>query len=153
MEGVSPRLPGPALRSALAVLGSIVVGAGVMFAVQAANFALFPPPAGLDYDDPEQLRQIVDAMPPAALWMLESSYVLGCVAAGVVLAASTRGRTRGRAVVVGGIFTLLGVVNLTQFPAPLWLAVLSTLTYLPATLLGAWSAARWRSVRRRGAVA
>jgi len=133
-----------ALRSVLVVIGSVVAGSVVMLAVQSANYVLFPPPEGLDYNDPEQLEQIVDAMPPAALWMLELSYALGCLVAGVVAAAAVRGRRLTLALIVGCIFTLLGFVNLAQFPAPLWLAVLTTLTYVPATLAGSLAFSRIR---------
>jgi hypothetical protein len=56
-----------ALRSVLVVIGSVVAGSVVMLAVQSANYLLFPSPEGLDYNDPEQLEQIVDAIPLAAL--------------------------------------------------------------------------------------
>jgi hypothetical protein len=112
--------------------------------VQSANYQLFPPPAGLDYNDPKQLEQIVDAMPLAALWMLELSYALGCFVAGVVTAAGGRGRRVTLAAIVGGIFTVLGFVNLAQFPAPIWLAVLTTITYVPATVAGSLVFSRLR---------
>lgn len=137
VTGMKPDAP----RSVLVVIGSVVAGSIVMFAVQSVNYLLFPPPEGLDYNAPEQ---IVDAMPLAALWMLELSYALGCFAAGVVTAAGARGRRVTLAMVVGGIFTLLGFVNLAQFPAPLWLAVLTTLTYVPATVAGSLAFSRLR---------
>ena len=143
MSSVQPTNPG-VLRCALVVLGSFVAGSVVVSAVQAVNYALFPPPEGLDYRDPKQLERIVDAMPQGALWMLELSYALGSFVAGVVTAASVRGRRLTIAMIVGGIFTVLGFVNLTQFPAPLWLAVLTTLTYVPATLAGSLAFARLR---------
>jgi hypothetical protein len=130
------------LRGILVVIGSVVLGSLVMFAVQSANYVLFPPPAGLDYNDPKQLQQIVDAMPLAALWMLELSYALGCLVEGVVTAVGARGRRLTLALIVGGIFTVLGFVNLTQFPAPLWLAVVTTVTYVPATLAGSLAFSR-----------
>ena len=136
------------LRSILSVVASVVAGSAVMMAVQAANYALLPPPDGLDHNDPGQLQQIVDSLPPAALWLLALSYLLGCLVAGVVLAVGVRSRVMMHALVTGGIFTLLGFVNLTQFPAPLWLAVLTTLTYLPATVVGARVISR-RQERRR----
>jgi predicted Kef-type K+ transport protein len=86
-------------------------------------------------------------MPLGALWMLELSYALGCLTAGVVTAAGARERRLTLALVVGGIFTVLGFVNLTQFPAPLWLAVVTTVTYVPATLVGALSFSRLRPER------
>jgi hypothetical protein len=143
MSSAEGKRPG-VLRGILVVIGSVVLGSVVMFAVQSANYVLFPPPAGLDYTDPKQLQQIVDAMPLAALWMLELSYVLGCFAAGAVTGIWAPGRRLALALVVGGIFTVLGFVNLTQFPAPLWLAVVTTLTYVPASLAGSLAFSRVR---------
>jgi len=146
MSDATGMKPG-ALRSVLVVVGSVVAGSIVMFAVQAANYAMFPPPEGLDYNDPKQLEQIVDAMPLTALWMLELSYALGCLVAGAVTAVGARGRRVPLALFVGAIFTVMGFVNLAQFPAPTWLAVLTTLTYVPATLVGSSVASRLRARR------
>lgn len=133
-----------ALRGTLVGLGSVILGSVVMSAVQLANYVTFPPPDGLDFNDPQQLEQIVDAMPVAVLWMLELSCALGSFAAGVVTALGAPGRRLTVALLVGAAFTLLGFVNLAQFPAPLWLAVVTTLTYVPATLAGVFVVGRLR---------
>lgn len=46
--------------------------------------------------------------------------------------------------IVGAAFTLAGFANLASLPHPLWFAVLSTVTYVPAALAGVWVVGRWR---------
>lgn len=135
------------------VLGSglgFVAGSLVMMVIQAVNYLLFPPPPGLDFNDPSQLPAIVAAMPLTALLLVELSYALGCLVAGMVLAWVVPERERRYPLGLGLVFTALGFVNLTQFPAPLWLAVLTTITYVPGVFVGVFVIRRLRPQGPKG---
>ena len=116
----------------------------VIMAVQALNTRLYPPPPGLDLTDPGALAELVAQMPLGALLMVELSYAAGSLAGGVAVRMVSRERPYLPAAVVGALLTLAGFANLTAIPHPAWFAVVTTVTYVPCTLLGARVAASWR---------
>ena len=128
------------LRPILSALLALVAGALGISLVQGLNFLLFPPPPGLDFNDPVQLEAIMAQMHLGAMLMVELSYALGCLLAGAVVGRLAGPRRMAVAGVVGLLFTLAGFANMASVPTPLWLAVLTTVTYMPACLGGAWLA-------------
>lgn len=68
--------------------------------------------------------------------MLELSYFVGSLGAGILIAIFVK---RGRLIyvlIVGGLLTIAGFFNLASVPHPLWLAIVTSLTYLPVAYLG-----------------
>ena len=122
------------------LLGSVVL----IMAVQAVGTWLYPPPPGTDFSDPEALAALMAQIPLGALLMVELSYVAGSLAGGVIVRLVSADRATVLAAVVGGMLTLAGFANLAAIPHPLWFAVLSTITYVPCTVLGAAAVARLR---------
>lgn len=117
---------------------SIVVAVVVIMVVQQINLILFPLPEWVDANNPEHLTQIMANLPLGALLMVELSYLLGSLAAGFVLAKATKRHSLKLILVVGGVLTLAGIANLLAIPHPAWLAILTTVTYIPAV----WFASR-----------
>ena len=132
-------------RIAAAVAG-LAGSVALIMVVQAVGVWLYPPPSDLDFSDPDALAALMAQMPLGALLMVELSYAAGSLAGGAIARRVAPNRTTGPLLVVGGLLTLAGFANLAAIPHPLWFAVLSTLTYLPCTFLGAAVVAR----RRRG---
>lgn len=128
----------PAVRNSLAVVGGLAAGSVVIMLVQALNGVLFPPPPGFDPADPEQLAELMRQIPLGALLMVELSYVLGSLCAGMVVAKVGASRQMLLAFIVAIVLTLGGVANLVMIPHPLWFAIVSTLSYVPMALLGAY---------------
>ena len=83
-------------------------------------------------------------MPLAAFLGVELSYVAGSLVAGAVLGWLARSHILRLAIALGVFLTLMNFMNLTQVPHPTWMAVLTTITFLPLT----WLAARWMAKRR-----
>ena len=126
------------VRAILAVLAGVIGGGLVISLIQAGNLAIFPLPEGLDTSDRAALAQAIAQMPVGAMIGLELSYAIGCMGAGGIAARVAPDSRWVVAVIVGVVFTALGFVNLATIPTPLWLAILTTATYLPAALAGAW---------------
>jgi hypothetical protein len=130
------------VRNLAAVIAGFAVGAGVIAGVQYLSMLIFPPPPGLDPSKPEDVVKMMGQIPLAALWMVEASYIAGSLAAGFVTAKIAATRQTYLAIVLGVVYTGLNLVNLVQIPHPLWMALLTTVTFLPLTWLGARLAAR-----------
>lgn len=135
----------PIARSGIAVISGLIAGGLVVALVEGVNVFLFPPPAGMDFGNPEALGAYTASLPITAFAVVAAAWILGALAGGAV--AGWLGGTR--ADVDGGIVGLLlaaaSVANLMNpgltHPVWMWAAALST---VPA----AWYAARWVSGRR-----
>ena len=131
-------------RRIAAVVAGLAGSVALIMVVQAVGVLLYPPPSDLDFADPDALAALMAQMPLGALLMVELSYAAGSLAGGAIVRRVAPNRTTGPLLVVGGLLTLAGFANLAAIPHPLWFAVLSTLTYLPCTFLGAAAVARRR---------
>jgi hypothetical protein len=132
----------PIARNVLAVVASLVAGVCVIMLVESVKLMLYPPPPGIDFDDPEQLAEMMRNMPIGALLMVELAYALGSLTAGLVVGKVGATRQIELALGVGGLLTLAGVATLVMAPHPIWFAIVSTLTYVPLAWLGAKLAIR-----------
>ncbi|MEY3214296.1 MAG: hypothetical protein RIT28_4777 [Pseudomonadota bacterium] len=125
------------LRAVLSTLLAVVLGSVLIGIVQSVGHGLFPLSGALDPNDPEAMAKIIGSAPLGALLMVELAYVVGCAFAGAVVVRLAPGFGLRLPVIVGALFTLAGFLNLAAIPHPLWFAVLTTVTYLPMSLLGA----------------
>lgn len=132
----------PIVKNILAVLAGLVGGVFVITLVQGLNAMLYPPPPDVDFSDPEHVAEMMRNIPVGALLMVELSYALGSLVAGFLAAKIGATRQIGLALGVGGALMLGGFANLAMVPHPIWFAIVSTLTYLPAAWLGAKLAMR-----------
>ena len=126
----------PRIRSILAVVAGILVGAIVIFLIQL--FSPYQPPAELDFNDKTKVADWIKTLPTSALAIVLLAYFLGSVAGGWVtnlVAKPTRFRP---ALVTGFGLFIMGVMNLIALPHPFWFAILSSLLYFA----GAWTGGR-----------
>jgi hypothetical protein len=131
----------PILKKVGSILAGLLVAVVVMSAIQFANYQLFPPPTRLDPENPEHLAQIMGQMPLLAFFMLELSYAIGSFLGGFTLGKLAPENPR-LSWVLGAVLTLAGVANLFAIPHPVWVAVMTTVTYLPLARLGFHSGTR-----------
>lgn len=134
------------LRSILGVFVGVVVGTGLVAAIEQVSRSLYPPPPGADLTDPEQIAAFVRDLPPGALLIVAFAHLVGPLA-GAWLAARVAGwRPMTHAIVTGAVFLFFGLLNLVMVPHPLWFGALDLLMYP----LAAWVAG---TLARRGVAA
>ena len=119
----------------LLVLGCGWLACGVVISlVQFLSHTLFPLPQGFDfYGDPEMVR---NAITLPMMLMLELSYILGSFVGGFVIGKYGATHKLEYAGFLGALFTLVNVFNILAIPHPVWLIVLTSLTFVPMTLFG-----------------
>ncbi|HVF35294.1 MAG TPA: hypothetical protein VND91_08220 [Candidatus Saccharimonadia bacterium] len=123
-------------RTLLGVFAGLVVMLVVIAALEAAGHALFPPPPGVDYGDPEQLRRVMELLSPAALAAVLVGWVAGAALGACTAAAIAREHRLSAAMSIGVVMLLLVVANLVMLPHPWWIAIGSVLLPLPSAWLG-----------------
>lgn len=122
----------------LGIVAGLVVGGLVVFLVESAGHAMFPPPVGTDLSNPEAMKTLIASLPAGAIVMLLLGWFLGALAGAVT--AKVIAKRDMAAWIVGVIFVALTASNFIYIPHPVWMMAAGAA--LP--LLAAWIATRVR---------
>ncbi|MGV8929132.1 MAG: hypothetical protein ACOH1E_05240 [Brevundimonas sp.] len=109
------------LRLVSGLIAGVVAAFVVMMALELIGFFMFPPPAGLNPADAEDVRQMMAAAPLAAKVWVVFGWFVAAVAGGWLARRLTRWHRAGWVIV--GLIVLGGVFNLIQIPHPLWMQI------------------------------
>lgn len=107
-----------------------------IFVVEAIGHKIYPVP-GETVNTKEALRRFIKTLPIGALLTVELGYVIGSVSGGFVIGKMAVSNATQLAIGLGGLLTLFGIQNLVMIPHPTWFAVLTSVTYIPGTYVGA----------------
>ena len=135
------------IRNVAGGIAGLLAAGIVIMAVLILGMSLFPLPpeleaemkAAMDAKPPDftQMNVVAQKVPFVNVFMVLLSYVIGSIAGGFAATAiATRASRPWPALVVGGLLTVAGTMNLMGIPHPLWFAIASTLCYVPCALLG-----------------
>ena len=124
------------LRIILGIIAGVVLAFAVMMGLEMISFVVFPPPAGLDPADPEDLKRIVAAAPFAAKAWVVFGWFAAAVAGGWLARRLSRKDWAGW--VIAGLIVVGGVFNFLNIPHPLWMQIAAVV----APLLGGWIVTR-----------
>ena len=125
------------LRNVLAFVAGLAVSIAVISGFQYLNSLLFPLPAGLDPKNPDDVAAIVAQAPFLAMLGVEISYAAGSLLGGAIIGTIASHRAVAFALGLGALLTVFNITNLVSIPHPLWMAILTTITFVPLTWLGA----------------
>jgi hypothetical protein len=111
-------------------------------AIELIGLAIYPPPAGLDPQNPEHLQMILAASPVGAFVMLVLAWAGGSFVGGWVAARIAR-HARAAAVAVA-LFVIAGVAGMVMIVPdhPRWVSALGLLLPIPVALVAAKLAGR-----------
>lgn len=98
--------------------------------------AIFPPPTGVDFTNPETLKKLVDTIPTESFVCMQLFWLLSSFIGGLVAGKIAGINWRKAALFTGAIAMLAAVSNLMMLPHPQWMLVVTLLGYLPAAFMG-----------------
>src|SRR4051794_39331125 len=124
------------LKRALAVVIGLASAHLVVTGIEALSRKRYPVPATLDPQNVEAIKHFIATMPTGAFALVLVAYAFGSLSGGLVAGLVAGRRSMVPPLVVGGILTLAGMMNLMSLPHPLWFAISSSMTYLPLALVG-----------------
>lgn len=130
------------VRNILALLAGAFVAIVLIGLLQAAAHAAYPPPTGLDYNDPAVRQKIMMEAPVGALLMVLLSYFVGTLAGSWVAARFSADNPTRQAYLIGAMMLISGVMNLTAIPHPVWFSIGCVVAFLAAAYLGAKAGAK-----------
>ena len=134
------------LRSIIAVIAGLIAGSIVIYLIELAGHALYPPPELFDPMDREAAKEMMDAAPIGSLLMVILAYLVGSFAGGAVAALVPAKSRLSHSLATGLILMVFGIINLVLLPHPVWFWVLSLIVFVPFAFLGGQAVVR-RSLR------
>jgi len=117
-----------------AVVGVIVAGL-VVSIVEAIGHKIFPPPEGVNFKDPDQIKEIMHKIPFPAKVSVLIAWGIGVLVGGS-LAIWMAGGTIWPAYVVAGFMLAGGFATMSKIPHPSWMVIGAVVV----TVLAGWSA-------------
>lgn len=126
------------LRNVLAAVAGIVTAFVLVMLIEKVGHLIYPPPADLDFSDPQAVRPYIATLPFLALLFPMIAWVIGAFSGTVVACKIGTADPLAFAGIVGGLVLAATIANLIVIPHPLWFSVVS----LIAIAAGAWFAAK-----------
>lgn len=121
------------LRIILGMIAGIAASFVTTLLVQMAGHAVFPPPAGLDPTDPDQIAAMMDSLPFGSLVAVVLAWGLGAFAGGSV--AILVSKKNWAAWIIAFVVLALTAINLIMIPHPVWMIAAGPLVIALAAFL------------------
>lgn len=120
---------------AAGILGVVVAGA-LVWLVEMAGHAIYPPPPDLDFANADAMRAYIDTLPIGALLFVAAAWFLGTLGGTVAACRVGSAKPRTFALVVGGFILAATIANLVMIPHPLWFSALGIVGIAAGACLG-----------------
>lgn len=130
------------LRAIASIPLGVLAGMAAMLLLMIPCFLMYPLPSGIDLNDPsdaEALGRHLASLPTLAFVLVLIAHAGGSFC-GAAFARLIEGEPIWReSLVIGGIFTAMGLVNAIAQGLPLWFTMIDLMLYLPAAILGGFA--------------
>jgi hypothetical protein len=120
----------------VAILAGFLTTGMTVALVQGMGQKLFPPPADLDFQDPDALQAFVQQAPVGQLIWVPLAYLLSPIAGTIVAAWILQKTLWLLAVVIGTAFTALSIGMVKKYPGPAWFNCITLLAFPLGALAG-----------------
>lgn len=130
------------IRSITGVVVGMIAAMVTVGVLEAVGHLLFPLPPGVDPYDPEQLRTIMDKIPPGAMVAVLVAWGAGSLIGGFTAAVIAGRAHMVHALIVGGLQFACGVITMLMIPHPLWFWLASFVIVVPSSWIGGQLAKR-----------
>lgn len=125
-------------RNIGAALAGIVTAFVLVLVVEKVGHLIYPPPADLDFSDPEAIKPYIATMPFLALLFPMIAWVVATFVGSLVASKIGTANPLLFAGIVGGLILAATIANLIMIPHPVWFSIVS----LIAIAASAWIAAK-----------
>jgi len=126
------------IRNIGAALAGIVTAFVIVVLVEKVGLMIYPPPADLDFSDPEAIRPYIATLPFLALLFPMIAWVIGTFVGSLVASKIGTAKPLLFSGIVGGLIFVATIANLIMIPHPIWFSIVS----LVAIAASAWFAAK-----------
>jgi hypothetical protein len=124
------------IKKILSVVVGIVVAVIVFVIVEQLVHLVYPFPAGLDFQNVEQVNQYL-ANVPFSYWILVLlGWIVGSVLAGILIKRISRSDELVLPLIAGAVLTLSGLANVFSFQHHAWFVVTTLMVFFVAVFTG-----------------
>lgn len=128
------------LISGLGVVLGIVIGMAFMMFLHLASTLVYPLPEGVSFmdDSPENMARMHEwfGTLPTTAWLLATAcHGLGCMGGAIIAMLISGRRSLITPIIVGCVFTLCGIMNLSSIPHPSWFPFVDVPIYLALAIV------------------
>lgn len=118
------------------VLTGCAAGIAALFLIEMLSHALYPLPEGINFQDPEAVKKMMEMMPSGALAIvLFGGFAAGLVG-GIVSSMIAKENKLMSAIIMASVLTVLGVMNAFMLPHPVWFKIGTCVVYFAGAYLG-----------------
>lgn len=130
----------PILISTLGVVLGVVFGMAFMMFLHWTTTFVYPLPDGVSFMDSSnenmaRLHEWFGTLPTTAWLLATVCHGLGCMSGAVVAMLICGRRSLATPLIVGVVFTLCGIMNLSSLPHPFWFPFVDVPIYLAFALV------------------
>ena len=133
-------------------LAAAVAGVGVAMLtiqiVETLGHLVYPPPADIEFGDPEQVREFMSTLPVGSLLFVGAAWAAGTFLGTLAGALISGSRPLPYAVVVGGIVLAGAATMLLIIPHPWWFTAAAPVSIVGAAILAVYLAPGLRPASR-----
>jgi hypothetical protein len=129
------------LRSILGIVGGVVAGALTTFAAEMIGHAVYPPPPGVDLNDPATLQSLMATIPTGAKVAVLVAWALG-IFVGSAVAIFVAERQSWPAWVTAIVLFGLALATMAVIPHPDWMLWGASVLTLASAISAAYIWAR-----------
>jgi hypothetical protein len=133
------------VRSVVAVIVGALVAFILVAAIEALGWVFYPPPPGLDYNNPGQLRIYMQSLPLGAFLFVLAAWLIATFVGAWVACFIARTRPLLFAGIIGALILAGTIANLLRISHPTWFSI----TAVVAIPLAAFLASRLAPSGRR----
>lgn len=130
------------VRRMVAVLAGVAVAVLFVILIQRLGHSLYPPPADLDVNDQEFMRQYVASLPWGPLTFVIASYAVATLAGGWLAGAISGERPLLFASIIATIILAGALATAINIPHPSWFTIATIVAIVLAALLASALASR-----------
>ena len=123
-------------RNIGAGLAGVIISMVLVWVVEKIGHVVYPPPADLNFADPDAMRDYIETLPLGALLFVAAAWFIGTLGGTCAACAIGTAKPMIFAMVVGGLMLVATVVNLVMIPHPTWFSILGVVGILIAAWLG-----------------
>ncbi len=133
------------IRKLAAAIVGIAVAMLIIRLVEMLGHFVYPPPAEIDFGDPEEVRAFIATLPVGSILFVGAAWASGTFLGTLAGALLSGAKPLPYAVLVGGIVLAGAITMLLIIPHPWWFTVAAPIAIIVAAFLGMTIAPRLRA--------
>ena len=128
------------LRKLAAAVAGVIVAMLVIQLVQMLGHLVYPPPADVDFGEPDEVREFMSTLPVGSILFVGAAWTIGTFAGTLAGALIARTGAIPYAIVVGGVVLAGAILMLLIIPHPWWFTIAAPLAIAAAAVLAVFLA-------------